>query len=92
MESTESQKDDSYKNISPLQELLDEFKKIKKENSEMSKRIKNLESITSNNNLIHVNNNVNNGTINNSNVNIHLVAFGKEKMNFVIDDIAKICQ
>jgi hypothetical protein len=37
-------------------------------------------------------NNINNKNINNGIVNVNIVAFGKENMDFVIDDISKLCQ
>jgi len=83
--------------IATLETLLIEFKniveRIEKLESCPPKKISNKIKNTDDK-YINVNNNINNGTINNNsnNINIHLVAFGKEKMNFVIDDIAKICQ
>lgn len=45
------------------------------------------------NNSVAPNGNINNGNINNGNINnFNIVAFGKEKMDFPIEDIVKLCQ
>ena len=87
-------------NIAMLENLLSEFKNIverieKLESCPPKKTRNKIKKIDDKS--VNVNNNINNVIINNNNnnsnnINIHLVAFGKEKMNFVIDDIAKICQ
>ena len=86
---------------SVLDLLLLELKKVKKECNEISqqnmklekdnkKLLKHLNETVNGNNGNMIVSNGNNGTI--MNVNVNLVAFGKEKMNFSMDDIAKLCQ
>jgi hypothetical protein len=59
----------------------DELKIIKKEHDELMKQQR------INNGTIINNKNINKGV-----VNMNIVAFGKENMDFVIDDIGKLCQ
>jgi hypothetical protein len=89
-------------NAISLNIVLDELKKIKEScailtenNKTLTKRLDTIELQNTNDNVDNknvnngtINKHVNNGTIN----NIHIVAFGKENMNFVIDDIGKLCQ
>jgi len=81
-------------NVLLLNEILEELKNVKKDNMQMKEQIKKLQTehvisknIDNSKTIIH-NKHVNKGTIN----NIHIVAFGKENMDFVIDDIGKLCQ
>jgi hypothetical protein len=76
----------------------DKIKKIEEENKELKKRIKKIEpcsitKITKQKN--NMNNSYNTLSVNNSttnNINVNLVAFGKEKMDFVVEDIVGLCQ
>ena len=99
------------KNIGTLNEILEEFKKIKEDNikckkeieevkeknKELTNKIINLEQCNSTATQlkkIEINNNItqNNITQNNITQNINVTPFGKEKMDFVVEDLSKICQ
>jgi hypothetical protein len=77
----------SKKNFDELEKLKERLDKIVIENEQLKHKIYNLEStssiITNNNNTINNNTKtqINNGTINNSNVTVQLVQFGCENID-----------
>jgi hypothetical protein len=93
-------------NINALNLILEEFKKVKEElkdvkedNRQMKKQMKKMQikhntiteqtNITNNGSITKINNE---GTINNTNNTVNIVAFGKENMDFVVEEIGKLCQ
>jgi hypothetical protein len=78
-----------------LKKIQNELQHVKKDHKTLIKQTKTKQMANINNNtstiigtVINDTKHVNKGTIN----NIHVVAFGKENMDFVIDDIGKLCQ
>jgi hypothetical protein len=85
--------------LEELKNVKEDNKKIKEDNKQIKEQMQIMEikynAITEQASLQHVNNGsitkINNkGTINNTTINV--VAFGKENMDFSIDEIGKLCQ
>jgi len=92
---------EELKNVkNKLANVEEDNKQLKEDNKKTNKKLQKLEDNTkSSQNIINDNGSVNNNGIINNNkninkgvVNINIVAFGKENMDFVIDDIGELCQ
>ena len=74
--------------INDMESLKKENKQIMNENNQLKKQINHIE-IKNNNIDVKNYNTINNKTVNNNNLNINLVAFGKEDMSSITDNVCK---